>query len=261
MPPDGALLSKGNSPCAAPSEGEIYMTEIEHPTDNTENQMKAVPLAESEGNPAPLGDTVAAPDISSVVKSASEPAIVPSTEPPQILGAIQSLAGDLAALRQEFESKIKYDASKERMVDTLHKELQTYREDLHFKILRPVFADLISMHDDMGNLLRPDDAEKSTSESEKNLRRSLSTFRDTIEEILERNGVTIFTEDGQVFVPQRQRAIKTVDTMDPEKDSQVAERIRKGFRYEGRIIRPEIVHTFKFKANVQINESATKKEA
>jgi len=195
------------------------------------------------------------------MEAAITPGIVPATGKPaepgtvlhsvelaQILEAIQLLAKSLDALQQGFESKIKYDASKERMVDTLHRELQAYHEDLLFKILRPVFLDLISMHDDLGNLFKHADAAEADTESEQNLRRSLLTFRDTIEEILERNGVTIYSEAGQAFVVQHQRAIRTVDTPDPEKDCLVAERIRKGFEYGGRILRPEIVHAFKFKA-------------
>jgi len=226
----------------------------------TPEQVKEAPISLSsekdallEGKTTNLGQPLA--------QGESNRPAPPSADVDTILEAIHSLADNMATLQQGFESKIKYDASKERMVDALHKELQTYREDLHFKILRPVFVDLINMYDDLGNLTRHIDKEESVSESERNLRHSLSTFCDTIEEILARNGVTLYSESGPMFVPQRQRVVKTIDTVDPGIDSQIAERIRKGFQYEARIIRPEIVHTFKLKANSQANELSTKKEA
>ncbi len=51
--------------------------------------------------------------------------------------AILPLLVELRELRQDFDTKIKYDESKERQVDSLHRELQSYREGLHFKIYAP----------------------------------------------------------------------------------------------------------------------------
>lgn len=196
-------------------------------------------------------ESMALPDTTPV----SETSVDPSTPEydigqVQILEAIQSLSGKLAALHQGFESKIKYDASKEKMVDTLHKELQSYREDLHFKILRPVIMDLISMHDDMSSLLTHAAEVNDPSESEINLRRSLLTFLETISEILERNGVTSYSEVNTAFVAQRQRAIKVIHTPDIEQDGLTAERLRCGFEYSGRVLRPEIISVFKHKVQI-----------
>lgn len=170
----------------------------------------------------------------------------PSVELAQLLEAIQGLSIGFQNLQQGFDSKIKYDASKERVIDTLHKELQTYREGLHFQILRPIFFDLIAMHDDLGNLLKYEGAEETASEAKAKLRQSLESFQYTIEGILERHGVEVYNIEGEEFVTQRQRAIKTINTDIPEKDKLIAERLRKGFAYEGKTLRPEIVTTFKF---------------
>lgn len=187
---------------------------------------------------------------SEATRQVEQPHTIPVNELLQILSAVQSLTDDVISLRYSFESKIKYDASKEKMVDTLHKELQSYREDLHFKILRPVIMDLISMHDDMSSLLTHAAEVNDPSESEINLRRSLLTFLDTISEILERNGVTSYSEVNTAFVAQRQRAIKVIHTPDIEQDGLTAERLRCGFEYSGRVLRPEIISVFKHKVQI-----------
>jgi molecular chaperone GrpE len=164
----------------------------------------------------------------------------------EILDVIQSLAEGLQSLQQSFDSKIKYDVSKERIIDSLHRELQAYREGLHFQIMRPIFFDLISMHDDLSNLLKHNSTSTDDSDAATKLRRSLISFQETIESILENHGVTVITEASDQFVAQRQRAIRTEITNDPAKDCLIYERVRKGFEYEGKVLRPETVVTYKY---------------
>ena len=157
---------------------------------------------------------------------------------------IQTLIDEMHLLRQDFETKVKYDASKERQVDSLHKELQGYREGLHFKILRPLFIDLIAMHDDLDKLIETMAREESfpvVAQMANNLR----SFQETVEEILQRNGVEVYSVEGDVYVPGKQRALQVFETPDIALDKQVARRIRKGFEYDGRILRPELVVTYK----------------
>src|SRR5579859_1071685 len=85
----------------------------------------------------------------------------------------QSLLTEMQELRHDFDTKIKYDETKERQLDTLHKELQTYREGLHFKILRPLFIDLIAMHDDLDKLIEG----LSSTENEQMLARMIDNLR------------------------------------------------------------------------------------
>lgn len=178
---------------------------------------------------------------------ASKDAVALLGEFKTLLEAIQSLSSRFDMLQQGFDSKIKYDSSKERIIDTLHKELQAYREDMHFKILRPIFLDLIAMHDDISSLMRH--ANEVTSESEALAWRNLASFQDTVEDILYRNGVEVYSEEAEVFVANRQRSIKRINTDRVEKDKLVAQRLRKGFEYEGKILRSELVATFRFIKN------------
>ncbi len=172
--------------------------------------------------------------------SGAQSALVPSNE--EVSRSVQLLMQEMQRLREDFDTKVKYDASKERMIDSLHRELQTYREGMHFKILRPLFMDLISMYDDLGGLLENILKENGVS---RQMLRNLESFQESIEETLRRNGVEVFSTEGDVFVAGKQRALKVVDTDDSALDKRVARRVRKGFEYDGRVLRPEIVEVYR----------------
>jgi molecular chaperone GrpE len=159
--------------------------------------------------------------------------------------ALAQIFERLESLQRAFDTKIKYDAAKEKQLDTLHAELQSHREDLYSKIMRPLFMDLIEMYDDMHSLVRHGQAREDSTEGEARLQRSLASFLDTIVGILERYGVSVFSAEGDSVSPQRQRAIKLVDTQIPEQDRLIAERLRKGFSYDGKVLRPELVATYR----------------
>lgn len=155
-------------------------------------------------------------------------------------------------LQQSFDAKIRYDASKERIIDSLHKELQDYRDGLHAKILRPIFLDLIAMHDDLRNLLRfNNNLNQESGEAALRLLQNLISFQQSIEDVLEKHGVTGYEESGDVYSAQRQRALRTENTADAGMDRIVSERIRKGFEYDGKVLRPEIVTIYKFNGTTQ----------
>jgi molecular chaperone GrpE len=157
--------------------------------------------------------------------------------------SIQLMMEEMQRLREDFDTKIKYDESKQLLIDSLHKELQTYREGLHFKILRPIFMDLISMYDDLDKLL--EDILSKENGISRQMLRSLKSFQESIEEILRRNGVEAFSVEGDAFVSGKQRVLKVVDTNDSALDKQVVRRVRKGFEYDGRILRPEMVEVYR----------------
>jgi len=162
----------------------------------------------------------------------------------EVMGSLQQLTTEMQHLREDFDTKVKYDESKERLIDSLHRELQVYREGLHVKILKPIFLDLIAMYDDLGKLidaiLTRDPASISSQEVQ-----NLESFQEAIEETLRHNGVDTFTVEESAFLASRQRILKILDTADPAQDKQVARRVRKGFEYEGKVLRPEIVEIYK----------------
>ena len=163
----------------------------------------------------------------------------------EITQRLDTLLTEMHSLRQDFDTKVKYDESKERLIDTLHQELQAYREDLHFKILRPLLLDLITLYDELGKVV--DDMQATNSDSSfQQIIQNFALFQQTIEEMLRRNGVDAFCVEDSTFVASRQRVLKVLSTAEPTQDKQIARRVRKGFLYENRILRPEVVEIYKY---------------
>jgi molecular chaperone GrpE len=169
----------------------------------------------------------------------------PGAAAPQLtLQGIEELRAEMQSLREDFETKVQYDQSKERLIDTLHEELQDHREGLHFKILRPLFTDLISLYDNIGRII-----ESSASEhigNEDHVIENLLSFQQEVEEILYRQGVETFQLEEEAFVGNKQRVLRVINTPKAALDKHIARKVRKGFVYENRILRPEIVEVYKY---------------
>lgn len=146
-------------------------------------------------------------------------------------------------LRSDFETKIKYDQSKERVIEVLHNELQDLREDLAFKILSPLVKDLVGIYDDISTEIA-EDVGQQESQSQ------LSSARYMLEQItaiLERYGFELFETNDSVFDRRLHSASRAVLTNEKELHLVIVERIRPGLRYGDRIIRPEKVVVYQHK--------------
>lgn len=163
---------------------------------------------------------------------------------------MQALSVAMEGLRRDFETKVKYDASKEQVIESLHRELQFHREGLHFRILRPLFTDLIMLHDEMAKLHESIGSSLVyVSDQIVPVAQYLKMFQDTVEETLRRNGAEPFISEGEVFLPNRQRSLKIIPTSDPALDKHIAQRVRQGFIYEDKLLRHELVEVYKFVPN------------
>jgi molecular chaperone GrpE len=166
-----------------------------------------------------------------------------------ILGAVETLAETLInrfdRLQAHLDRETRAEATREKVVDRLHAELQEYKQDLLLKMLRPIFLDLIQLHDDGGKM-----AEAALAEETADPRRwaeIVRGFQQGIEDILYRQGVEPFGEEGDAFDPRRQRAVATVPTEDPTQNKTIAGRVRKGFQASDKVIRPELVAVYAVK--------------
>lgn len=155
------------------------------------------------------------------------------------LGA--SLGKRIEGLAAAFDREVRAEATREKVVDRLHAELQDYKNDLLLNVMRPVFVDLIQLHDDIGKIAS---SQAGLSDDAVRLLDLMRGFQQGIEDILYRQGVEPFTLDDDAFDPRRQRAFSTVPTDEPELSKRVAARLRKGFRAGEKVIRPEIVSVY-----------------
>lgn len=168
----------------------------------------------------------------------------PRDDAPSTLAAVEALGevlqGKLDALQTLFEREIRAEATREKVVDRLHAELQEYKQDLLLNVLRPVFVDLIQLHDDIGKIVA---AHPEADGETRRLVDLMAGFQQGIEDILYRQGVEPFSVDGDAFDPRRQRAVATVATDDPALNKTIAARHRKGFHLLAgeKMIRPEVV--------------------
>jgi molecular chaperone GrpE len=196
--------------------------------------------------PAAVYDTIATDDeLAPRPELRAEPAII---ESPRLLETIremgESIGRRLDQLQTVFDREIRAEATREKVVDRLHAELQEYKQDLLLNTLRPIFLDLIQLHDDIGKMVASQGDSDGQVASLLNVMRG---FQQGIEDILYRQGVEPFVVDGDTFDPRRQRAIATVPCEDPALAKVVAARHRKGFTAGEKTIRPEIVSVYAHK--------------
>jgi molecular chaperone GrpE len=239
------------------------MAEVDEPAD-------AATGSESSGEPgAPEGQWLAPGDALelavieglAVAEPATTPAAGPEESPPAgaggpaateptsrlleaITGLKEHLTRRLDTVQTILERELRAEAARERVVDRLHAELQEYKQDLLLKVQRPIFVDLIQLHDDIGKMIEARQPEDVPSDRAAAVRGILESIQTAIEDILYRQGVEPFAMEGDGFDPRRQRAVATVATDDPARNKTIAARLRKGFQSGEKLIRPEIVSVF-----------------
>jgi molecular chaperone GrpE len=156
----------------------------------------------------------------------------------------------LEALQTLFEREQRAEAARERVVDRLHAELQEYKQDLLLKVQRPIFIDLIQLHDDIGKMIDAQPADQPEAPRASSVCALLESIQTGIEDILYRQGVEPFVRDGNDFDPRRQRALSTAPTDNPAMSKTIAARLRKGFQAGDKIIRPELVTVYALRPTV-----------
>ncbi|GAC1472230.1 MAG: hypothetical protein NVSMB9_19240 [Isosphaeraceae bacterium] len=208
---------------------------------------------EREGAPT-IALVLPPPAYESVATEVALHSFVPSSEPaaPVVSGMGVEGVGELRAIEKRldelchlFQREIRAEATREKVVDRLHAELQEYKQDLLLRTLRPVFIDLIQLHDDIGKLAGTSATEEEEKTPEMLQRVELiENVQQGIEDILYRQGVEPFQVEGDAFDPRRQRAVATQATDDPALVKTVAARHRKGFQAGDKLIRPEVVSVY-----------------
>jgi molecular chaperone GrpE len=185
--------------------------------------------------------------------AAAETSRVSACEAALLLMAVkgfgEQLGKKLDSLLLSFEREQRAEATRERVIDRLHGELQEYKQDLLLKVQRPIFIDLIQLHDDIGKMIeaRPLGEGDAALDQAIAMRGILESIQTGIEDILYRQGVEPFTHEANEFDPRKQRAVSTRTTDDPALNKTIAARLRKGFHASDKIVRPEIVTVYAFR--------------
>ena len=160
-----------------------------------------------------------------------------------IPGPLDEIKLKLDDLASDFESKIKYDEHKNKIIDDLHHALQEYREGLIKKYLRRIVIDVIKIVDDMRKFASHYNNQPHSEETDKFLQ-YIKNITSDMEDLFSWEGVVPFTCEGDEFDPTRQRIVDKVETDDPAKDKTIAHRLRPGYEWDGKVIRPEMISAF-----------------
>ncbi|OQY57019.1 MAG: nucleotide exchange factor GrpE [Candidatus Parabeggiatoa sp. nov. 2] len=157
---------------------------------------------------------------------------------------LDGLTEQLNNLQAEFQGKLKYDQHKEKIIDNLHSELQEYKNDLIKKLQQPMIMDVIHAIDDFNKLTSHYKQKEPADIDPQKLIKLMASIPEDLEHLLYRQGVESFSSSEPTFNPSRQRAVKTLPTSEPSKDKTIAQTLRNGYEWEGKVLRPEMVEVY-----------------
>lgn len=208
-----------------------------------------------------VGETAAATEVFPSDRSeqplveAFPPASLPEEAPPAPgPDSFETIHLRLEELVQAFDAKLKYDAHKNKIIDDLHLSLQQHRDGLLKKYLHRIVMDVIKIVDDMRKLTAHYNQQLHSEETSTKLLKYIENIASDLEDLFSWEGVTPFTCDGNTVDPSRQRILGKIQTDDPEKDKTVAERLRPGYEWDGKIIRPEMISVYVYQPNSPLEE-------
>jgi len=167
----------------------------------------------------------------------------------QIAADIETSSGAASAeLFQKIEEQLTAirgsESVNQKLFDSLHAELLKYRDNfLHESLQKPFIHDLVHLYDHLTSLWE----QLRGAAEEKAKRGSIAQWRDNLEnaihslvEILHRFEVKEI-EPRESFDRTFHRAISYEPADFPEEDGRIVMRVRRGFIWRGKLIRPEEV--------------------
>jgi molecular chaperone GrpE (heat shock protein) len=167
-----------------------------------------------------------------------------SNDENEISHKLDNISNQLEALQEEFLSKLKNDSHKDKLIDLLHQELQSYKSDLIKKHVQSMAVDVIKIIDDLRKISEHYQAISPNNLDPEKLLRLLTRIPDDLEDIFFYQGVKPFFCSGNEFDATRQRVLKRVATTNSSLDNKVAKSLKPGYELDNKVIRPEIVAVY-----------------
>ena len=154
---------------------------------------------------------------------------------------LDSIEEQIKHLSDEFSSKLKYDAHKEKIIDHLHQELQQYKNNIIKKQSIAIIMDLIKVIDGIAKFSEYHKNKELSSIAPKKLLDFIEGISSDIEDVLSLQDVNPFICDNDIFDPSRQKIIQKIITKDKAQDKIVARTLYPGYECDGKVIRAEMV--------------------
>jgi molecular chaperone GrpE len=147
--------------------------------------------------------------------------------------ALDVLAAAVEELRAALADAARARADQQELIRRLHEENTHLREAVQNRVQDPLVRDLILLAD---TCVR---SGRSWASRSPDVERVLADVAEDIGHVLQRNGVETFQpEPGAPFDRREARAVRTVDTADPEHANRVAAVLQPGYRLGDRVLRP-----------------------
>jgi molecular chaperone GrpE (heat shock protein) len=178
-----------------------------------------------------------------------------------MLGPLDEIKHQLDNLAKSFESKLKYDEHKNKIIDELHQALQDYRQGLLQKYVHKIFIDVLKVVDDIRRFSAHCNNNRLADETTDKFLNFLESTASDLEDLFLWEGISPYVCEGIQLDSARQRVLNKLPTDDPAKDKTIAERVRPGYECNGKIIRPEIVSVFVYQNNGSAEEIKTNGQA
>lgn len=137
----------------------------------------------------------------------------------------------------------------QQLFDSLHAELRKYRDNfLHESLQKPFIHDLVYLYDHLNGLCE----QLSAAAQEKGKRSRVSQWRDNLENAIHSLVEILHRFDVREIEPRERvdRAFHRVISFEPadfpEEDGAIVARVKRGFVWRGKLIRPEEVIAKRF---------------
>ena len=173
----------------------------------------------------------------------------------EMIESNMALSEQLNQLSDLFNKRILHTDHEEKIIDNMHSELQKYKDDMYSQLIRPILLDIIEVRD---SIMRVSAAFLDKSEGEQDIpNKTFSGYAFDLQDILEKNNVEIYrSNNGDTFLPVKQRVIKKVATDNQELQGKVAESLSCGYIYHGRTISAEKISVYYYDESLNNNNKS-----
>ena len=197
-------------------------------------------MAEEQDQPEPRPT-----DTGETAPSGSD-AVAAGNDPADAVAAAVNAGVD--RILQAFDEKLRYDESKQRVIDRQHDELMGHRANLVAQAARPFILGMIRHHGEIGKLLAAVGEQAVAELPSTKVCELLESLQEDVEDVLGEHGVDAYrAEVSEPFDPVRQTAIgKAVPTTDVARSGTVAACLGPGFEHDGRILVKARVAAYRF---------------
>ena len=150
----------------------------------------------------------------------------------------QKINEKINQLNNLFINKIQSIDFERETADKLHKELQEYKNDMYFQLVKPFIMDIISIREDMKRNLKNFNEKTEDKKIE-----FLQSYVEQLKIILENNDIEVYNTDiveNENFNPKKQRVMKIYNFLTD------------GYAYKEKVISPERVEVYAYKKNEEV---------